>query len=302
MIAEPVIAIGNPYGQSLTVSRGIISGLHRDIPSVQGLRFANLIQTDASINPGNSGGPLLNINGQLIGINTVMNAQAENIGFAIPVDRVRQVLEESLLAPSRAAAWFGFEVAVEPQDGAFRIVSVVAGGPAAAQGIAVGDFVLGWAGKRFVTSDAYKLARAEIVPKQEVSFEVRRGGSTRTVALKGWSRSDGLLFERAGFRGETVVASDGYGGRKLLTRVAEVRPEGPASRLGLAKDDLIEAFKGSERSVLVPDSQDLLALYVNNLAPGAKLVVDVWRDENGNGVLDYRADLSELLSGTLVLE
>ena len=108
--------------------------------------------------------------------------------------------------------------------------------------------------------------------------------------------------ERAGFRGETVVASDGYGGRKLLTRVAEVRPEGPASRLGLTKDDLIEAFKGSERSVLVPDSQDLLALYVNNLAAGAKLVVDVWRDENGNGVLDYRADLSELLSGTLVLE
>lgn len=302
MIAEPVIAIGNPYGQSLTVSRGIISGLHRDIPSVQGLRFANLIQTDASINPGNSGGPLLNINGQLIGINTVMNAQAENIGFAIPVDRVRQVLEESLLAPSRAAAWFGFEVAVEPQDGAFRVVSVVAGGPAAAQGIAAGDFVLGWAGKRFVTSDAYKLARAEIVPRQEVVFEVRRGSSTRTVALSGWSRSDGLLFERAGFRGETVVASDGYGGRKLLTRVAEVRPEGPASRLGLAKDDLIEAFKGSERSVLVPDSQDLLALYVNNLAPGAKLVVDVWRDENGNGVLDYRADLSELLSGTLVLE
>jgi S1-C subfamily serine protease len=303
MIAEPVIAIGNPYGQSLTVSRGIISGLHRDIPSVQGLRFANLIQTDASINPGNSGGPLLNINGQLIGINTVMNAQAENIGFAIPVDRVRQVLEESLLAPSRAASWYGFEVDPQPVDAAFRVVSVLPGAPADTAGLRIGDLVMGWDGKRFVTSDAYKFARAELEPGRAVRFEIRRDRETESVEIVGWKRSDGLLFERAGFRGETVVATDTRGfGRKLLTQVVELRRGGPAERLGLAPGDLIEAFKAKDRSVLVPDSLDLLALYVNNLAPGTPLVMDVWRDENGNGVLDYTQAASELLKGTLVLE
>ena len=99
-----------------TVSTGIISGLHRDV-SVPGrdLNFRGLIQTDASINFGNSGGPLLNIHGELIGINTVMNASAENIGFAIPVDRVRQVLED-VLFPNARRTWLGFDV-VEDASG-----------------------------------------------------------------------------------------------------------------------------------------------------------------------------------------
>lgn len=110
MIGETVVAIGSPYGQTHTVSSGIISGLHRnvDIPNA-GLRFGDLIQTDASINFGNSGGPLLNINGELIGINSAVNSQAQNIGFAIPVDRVKAVIEEQL-----TPTWLGFEV--EPGD------------------------------------------------------------------------------------------------------------------------------------------------------------------------------------------
>ena len=111
MIGEKVLAIGNPYGQTNTVSSGIISGLHRELEiPAENLSFTNLIQTDASINPGNSGGPLLNINGDLIGINAAMRTGAENIGFAIPIDRVVQVLEEHLLSTRLAAAWLGFEV------------------------------------------------------------------------------------------------------------------------------------------------------------------------------------------------
>src|SRR5258706_5681965 len=132
MIGEPVIAIGNPYGQTHTVSEGIISGLHRnvDIPSNR-LHFDDLIQTDASINFGNSGGPVLNINGELIGINSAMNAQAQNIGFALPVDRVKAVLEEELMP-----TWLGFDV--EPGDH-LKVQNVVAGGPAAPAGLKQGD-------------------------------------------------------------------------------------------------------------------------------------------------------------------
>ena len=128
MPGERVVAIGSPHGQAYTVSTGIISGLHRDVtvPN-RNLSFRGLIQTDASINLGNSGGPLLNIRGELIGINTVMNSAAENIGFAIPVDRVSQVLDE-VLFPNARTIWLGFDV---KEIGSKLIVTEVwQGGPA----------------------------------------------------------------------------------------------------------------------------------------------------------------------------
>jgi len=93
MIGEPVIAVGNPLGYGHTVSSGIVSALHRDLEAPQeGVTLADLIQTDAAINPGNSGGPLLNAYGQVIGINTAIRGDAQNIGFAIQVDRLRKLI------------------------------------------------------------------------------------------------------------------------------------------------------------------------------------------------------------------
>src|SRR5437868_4204074 len=114
MIGEPVIAVGNPLGFSHSVSTGIVSAVHRDIdprhqdqPSdtpMKGEQAAlrDLIQTDAAINPGNSGGPLLNAYGQVIGINTAIRGDAQNIGFAIPIDRLRDLIPE-LMNPAQAA-------------------------------------------------------------------------------------------------------------------------------------------------------------------------------------------------------
>jgi serine protease Do len=102
MIGEPAIAIGNPLGYSHSVSTGIVSALHRDLKDVEGKEsLDNLIQTDAAINPGNSGGPLLNAYGQVIGINTAIRSDAQNIGFAIPVNRLRDLIPE-LMNPSQA--------------------------------------------------------------------------------------------------------------------------------------------------------------------------------------------------------
>ena len=86
MVGETVIAIGNAYGYEHTVTVGIVSAIKRDVTLNKEVSYKALIQTDASINPGNSGGPLLNINGELIGVNVAIRAGAQGIGFAIPVD------------------------------------------------------------------------------------------------------------------------------------------------------------------------------------------------------------------------
>jgi serine protease Do len=101
MIGEPVIAVGNPMGFSHSVSTGIVSAMHRDLKGPdERVLLADLIQTDAAINPGNSGGPLLNAYGQVIGINTAIRGDAQNIGFSIPVNRLRDLVPE-LMNPSQ---------------------------------------------------------------------------------------------------------------------------------------------------------------------------------------------------------
>lgn len=293
MIAEPVIAIGNPYGQSMTVSRGIISGKHRDV-AADGLNFTDLIQTDASINPGNSGGPLLNINGQLIGINTVVNRAAENMGFAIAVDRVREVLEESLLSPTMAASWYGLEFAA----GETRITDVVPGSPADLAQLAPGDRVLAIDGRSVENADDFRRARLPLRPSVPVDFNVEREGRRQVHELVGWTRRDATLFRRMGVLLEPIVLGR-YNPRRML-RVSDVAPASPATKLGLRAGDLIEAVAPVSTRVVYPTtSADDLALLLLALPEESELLVDVLRDTNGNAY--YERDAGERLQGTLVL-
>jgi serine protease Do len=110
MIGETVITIGNAFGYENTVSVGIISSLHRDVTLSDEQVYRNLIQTDAGINPGNSGGPLININGELIGINVAVRAGAQRIGFALPIDEVKRVAAEMLSTRRIASTWHGLVV------------------------------------------------------------------------------------------------------------------------------------------------------------------------------------------------
>ena len=99
-VGDWVVAIGNPFGLSHTVSAGIVSAKGRTRQDVQGLGdqtgYYNFLQTDASINPGNSGGPLLDMSGRVVGINTAIRARANNIGFAIPINMVKELLPRLL--------------------------------------------------------------------------------------------------------------------------------------------------------------------------------------------------------------
>jgi len=103
---EWVVAIGNPYGLDHTVTVGVISALGRPVP-VEDRIYRNLIQTDAAINPGNSGGPLINLEGKVIGINTAVNQQAQGIGFAIPINTAKEVLEQLITKGKVVRPWLG---------------------------------------------------------------------------------------------------------------------------------------------------------------------------------------------------
>ena len=138
---------------------------------VVNLRFTDLLQTDAAINPGNSGGPLLNIDGELIGINTAVSEVAENIGYAIPVARVRSVLYKKLLSLDQARAWLGFDV--DPAN--FLIRDIIPGGPAQVAGLREGDRLTVLAGRDVGDEETYRLTRLGVQPLDQVSLLVERG-------------------------------------------------------------------------------------------------------------------------------
>ena len=141
MVGEPVITIGNAFGYENTVSVGIISALHRDVTLSDDQVYRNLIQTDASINPGNSGGPLINIEGELIGINVAVRAGAQGIGFALPMDEVKRVAAEMLSTRRLVATWHGVVTSeiTRGNQHALVVSDVQQGSPGEAAGLKTGD-------------------------------------------------------------------------------------------------------------------------------------------------------------------
>lgn len=295
MLGEDVIAIGNPLGQRLTVSRGIISGLGREIVVRAGtdvtLRLGDLIQTDAAINHGNSGGPLLNILGEMIGISTAVNESAENMGFAIPVDRVEEVLRDQLLAPESSRSWYGFDV---DDAGTLCINRIVPGGPAALAGMETGYRLLAIDGTPVTGREDYRLARLQLQPNKPVRFKVQAAEGEREYELKGWNRVDGAVFERTGM----TVDPCGIGNQRSIC-VSSVDKTGPAQELGLRPRDIIDSLSWPDHNVTfeVRDGAEFARLLAK-LPPGTTLDVDILRDDDQNG----RIDLSrELYKGTLTL-
>src|SRR5438105_8519167 len=189
MVGETVIAIGHPFGYQNTVTTGIVSALGREITMPNGETLTNLIQTSASINPGNSGGPLLNINGELIGINVALRDGAQGIAFALNAETVKEVLSQHLSGLRLSGVTHGLRCreAVQPEglDRQHVVVeAVIAEMPAAVAGLARGDEILAVA--RQAVSNRFDLERAiwGYRPGEKVSLKVRRGSKEMTLALK----------------------------------------------------------------------------------------------------------------------
>ncbi len=196
MVGEEVIAIGQPYGYTNTVSTGIVSALNRDVPMPTGEVLTHLIQTTASINPGNSGGPLLNINGELIGINVAVRQDAQGIAFALNSDMVQQVLAQLLSAGKLAHVAHGLTCheVVRDEDGPDRVQVVVdevaSKSPAAAAGLKKGDVLLQVADRK--VTNRFDLERALWGCKagDEVKLALSHDGR-KTDARLTLSRGDG---------------------------------------------------------------------------------------------------------------
>ncbi|MCL5780327.1 MAG: trypsin-like peptidase domain-containing protein [Firmicutes bacterium] len=188
-----VIAIGSPFGLEDTVTIGVISAKERPL-EIDNRTFEHLLQTDASINPGNSGGPLLNLNGEVIGINTAINAQAQGIGFAIPTGTVKEVLDELIQQGKVKRPWLGVQIqpvtpdianylGYEGSAGAV-VYGVVSEGPAQKAGIKEGDVILSIDGSKIESpDDLIKIMQKKKVGAQ-VEVELFRQGKTIKIPVQ----------------------------------------------------------------------------------------------------------------------
>ena len=244
LIGEPAIAIGNPFGFESTVTAGVISAVNRTLQMTAG-PMEGLIQTDASIDPGNSGGPLLNIHGRLVGVNTFVASGARNIGFAIPVDRVKSVLG-SLLDPVRSSQLSpGFEVMNEGR--ALVVDTVVPAGPAERAGLRAGDAILGCEGGAPCSVYSFKAAVLRRGAGEKIALRVRRPGVEKPLEIAvPLEEHPGLrrLRERLGVDVEPRLVTGEDGAAAVRFHVTAVRHGSAAARIDVQPADVVGALAG----------------------------------------------------------
>jgi len=255
-VGEWLLAIGNPFGLGHTVTQGILSAKGRDIQSGP---YDNFLQTDASINPGNSGGPLINMEGRVIGINTAIIASGQGIGFAIPSNMAKRIVEQLKSDKKVTRGWLGVtiqEVDVNTANalglgkprGAL-IGSVIENEPAAKAGVQAGDVILAVNGEQ--VNDSAELLRNIAIqkPGSTVRLTIWRDGSEKMISVKlgergakgGGSASDKatptLGLSVRPLTAEEAASADLAPGKGLL--IVQITPGGPAAEADLKQGDIL---------------------------------------------------------------
>ena len=285
-VGQLVVAVGNPYGLNDTTTFGIVSGLKRE--NVNLSRYEDFIQTDASINPGNSGGPLLNIKGEVIGINTAIINYAQSIGFSIPSNMVKHVVEQLVEHGEVHRGWLG--VGIDPvteeaakkangQEGVGVIInSVFEGDPADRAGLKVGDIILKIGGSDINSPNKMIRVIGAITPGQTINMNILRDGKSRMVPIKLESRTKKTLplaavpsLDSLGFSVENPGKDINLPNGVL---VSHVNPESTAGLKGLLSGDLITAVNGD-----VVDSRIEFAQLLGEIEKGSPIFLLVWRNE-----------------------
>jgi Do/DeqQ family serine protease len=255
MIGETVIAIGNPFGFSNTVTTGVISAINRSIQA-ESRTYRDFIQTDASINPGNSGGPLLNINGELIGINTAIYSKAHGIGFAIPINKAKRVVDDLIRYGEIHVPWLGLIVQdLDPKLAQYFRIPKVEGvlvsdvtdnSPAREAGLQSGDVVTAIEKRRVTSRETYHAIVADFAAGDVISIVVRRGDKTHTFQVRSCTfpeeLAEDLAYKSLGVRVEeissaarlkySIAAKDGV-------MITEIRPGSYLDRIGARPGDVI---------------------------------------------------------------
>jgi serine protease Do len=245
MVGETVVAIGNPLGYQHTVTSGVISALDRTLRVSDQISFTGLIQTDASINPGNSGGPLLNILGELVGINTAIRADAQNIGFAIPIDQLRENLASLLDVERRYRFTLGLDV--RHAHGAVAVTQVEPGSPAQRANLRGGDIITHIDNRPIKDDIDYHVSLIGREAGKAIQLRLMRDGQavTTTLTPQPRPRPDGgrLLAQKLGLTAQPMTAQEARNLRLPDARglvVTAVERGSPAHRVGIQRGDIID--------------------------------------------------------------
>ncbi|MBW2577268.1 MAG: trypsin-like peptidase domain-containing protein [Deltaproteobacteria bacterium] len=251
MVGESVIAIGNPFGLSNTVTTGVISALNRSIRT-EDFVYHGFLQTDASINPGNSGGPLVNAEGELIAINTAVYGGAQGIGFAIPIDTAKRVVDELIEHGELAPVWLGLDFQdLEPNLAAAMnlpenlngvlVNRVREDSPAQRADLRRGDVVTRFDGRPIESARSFYEMLEISVAGQDLQIELWRAGRLQTVAVK---------LKELPLRQVARLVNEMLGMKLQLRKgggytVDSVREGSGSARIGIARGDLVLAINGT---------------------------------------------------------
>jgi S1-C subfamily serine protease len=292
LLGETVIAIGNPFGFDHTVTRGVVSAKNRSWP-LDNPQFTDVLQTDAAINPGNSGGPLINVRGQLVGINMAILSEAQGIGFAIPASRVANLLAAWFSPEKRSRLWLGLRF--EPAERPVVIADVKPNSPAAKAGAQKGDKVITVDGQNI--RDVLRLQRMLVHKKAGdlVQFGIERDGketslSVMLAALPKLSARD-LMIQKFGLEVQPLTSNlaeaEGVSSTQGLL-VAGVQRGSPAEKAGFFPRIVITQVSGEQIS-----SMDRLAEQLSDVEAGDMVSMSVIVTESdGGAILQEMANVS----------
>jgi len=271
-VGDWVIAVGNPYGFTSSVTAGIVSALHREAsPSTGVSRFTDYIQTDASINMGNSGGALLNLRGEVVGINTWIASQtggSVGIGFAIPINNAKSAIAELVQNGKISYGWLGVSIldlapqsmpglaedlGVANRQGSF-VLNVVKGSPAEKGGVLPGDFVTRAGNAPIASSDQLTATIARAALNTDLPLTLVRQGREQTVTVRITERPDeSKLQSNEGYwpgilvlpLSDRIRAQLQVGSAQKGVVIADVAEQSPSGVAGLQTGDVIISVNGT---------------------------------------------------------
>ena len=276
MLGETVLALGNPFGLGSSVSRGILSSKNRRPPMEdEPLEIEDWLQTDAAINPGNSGGPLINLAGEMMGLNVAVFKEGQGIGFAIPVKRVNDAIAEIMTPEVLHGLWFGAKI----EGGRIPLVinQVAESSPASEAGLREGDVILRLNGDRIDHIIDFYERLSESRGREPVGLEVERKGDLVGLKVKLQPEADffnaQLIAERTGL---TLQAITPQLARHLNLNstegsiVADLEEGGPAEQAGIRTGFIITQINQYRTDDLVS-----LAKHLHALKSGQSVRVDL---------------------------
>lgn len=246
MIGETIVAIGNPFGLTHTVTAGVVSATGRSVKGENNQTYTDFIQTDASINPGNSGGPLVNLDGEMVGVATAIIGGAQGIGFAIPADRARRIVDDILRFGEVRAVWIGVRGKTlvsgeENRPRGLRVKSVFPNSPASRAGVREGDQIVSVDGAPIDSQEALETVLSTRGPGKPLRLVLKNKSGERTVTLQGEAPpaliGTQILREEIGMS----VRASGEG-----LRIAIVDRDSLAAQAGLKTGDTLLSLNGTQ--------------------------------------------------------